>query len=696
MKSTNKQPQAEPPVDGEEDEAEDECTGEDMLEMMDPEDAEFLKQAVAGNSYSMFSGLQIGYILNFYSEKRKNTDEDIEDEYEKGLEGMETKRMRHLLPIKSDTGIIRRAMFEEQEDAMEEEQAAQPSEPEDKKIKDTFSDKKKLKDTGIEDTLADKDLTRPVSVVEMVAWRREAVAKCKFRIGVLASSLLEDPEANIVNLTRLLELWDEWRPETSVTLKKLLATSLLEVFKDILPAYQIKHDDQAGAGVKLKKDTRMLQTYEKRLLKGYKTYLTRLEKMASKLYRRKGDTREVTGREVALGELAVDCLGQLLCAHPYFNYSANIVQLLTPYLDNSRPSVRTVVTSAFTEVFRQDKRGDITLQIVRRINDLVKKRKHVVKREVVSVLSSLQLIDLNLDDPKKAEAEHKKALAKKKRIMNLSKREKKKKKRLEEVEKELLETKAEENKNRRESVLTEVTKYVFTVYFRMLKTAPSCGLVGEALRGISKFAHCINLDFYEDLVMLLNRLMQSEGANLRLSERLHCQSTVFTILSGHGEAFNIDPNKFYGHLYSTMIQMDAARTKNELIEVLVDCLCKVILGRRKKLTRQQLLAFIKRTATISLYHTHPTVLALLAILKQIFQYQRSVDSLLEVDATTGQGVFLPQLDDPEHCNATSTSLFELAALRRHYHPTVRKMACHIAAGVPATGDHSLPADVAKM
>lgn len=59
-------------------------------------------------------------------------------------------------------------------------------------------------------------------------------------------------------------------------------------------------------------------------------------------------------------------------------------------------------------------------------------------------------------------------------------------KKLEEVEKELLETKAEENKESKQKNLTEVMKVVFTIYFRILKKAPSSKVLSAALEGLAK------------------------------------------------------------------------------------------------------------------------------------------------------------------------------------------------------------------
>jgi nucleolar complex protein 3 len=48
-----------------------------------------------------------------------------------------------------------------------------------------------------------------------------------------------------------------------------------------------------------------------------------------------------------------------------------------------------------------------------------------------------------------------------------------------------LETKAEENKQAKQQHLTEVTKLVFTIYFRVLKKAPSSKILSITLEGLA-------------------------------------------------------------------------------------------------------------------------------------------------------------------------------------------------------------------
>lgn len=166
--------------------------------------------------------------------------------------------------------------------------------------------------------------------------------------------------------------------------------------------------------------------------------------------------------------------------------------------------------------------------------------------EVLSILLGLRIKDVDLDKERDEEAKQKKLMSHKQRILALSKRERKKSKKLEAIEQEMLETKAEENKETKQKVLTEITSIVFTIYFRILKQAPNSKVLSICLEGLAKFAHCINLEFYQDLVNVIDGLMQH--ANLGYREQLHCIQTVFTILSGQGSALNIDP-------YRSVIQL---------------------------------------------------------------------------------------------------------------------------------------------
>lgn len=108
-----------------------------------------------------------------------------------------------------------------------------------------------------------------------------------------------------------------------------------------------------------------------------------------------------------------------------------------------------------------------------------------------------------------------------------------------------------------------------------------------------RFAHLINVDFFEDLFNVFNNLIDSGVRrtdhlkpninnstghvryvkkvsqlyfifcllqNLGYRESLHCIKTAFVILMGQGEVLNIDPMRFYTHLYNSILSVHAGES----------------------------------------------------------------------------------------------------------------------------------------
>lgn len=115
--------------------------------------------------------------------------------------------------------------------------------------------------------------------------------------------------------------------------------------------------------VLVKKETLALQNYEATLLNSYKNYLKRLEKISKSLRKKKGDTRSVNEREVRLGEIAITCMCELLTAHPYFNFSVNIINYILPFLDHKQSNIREKVAQCISQIFKEDKRGQLSLTV---------------------------------------------------------------------------------------------------------------------------------------------------------------------------------------------------------------------------------------------------------------------------------------------------------------------------------------------
>ena len=588
--------------------------------------------------------------------------------------------MRGLLPIKTKLGVKQR--LEEVEQA--EETSDREEEPEEGEISE---DK-----CGSEDEHEDMDVVRgkEVSVVELYAKRKEILADRKLTIGSLASNFLEAPEERVINLEKLVRLVDSEQPgPVEMTVHRLAAASVLEILKDVTPAYKIKHQE-LKEGEKLKKDTLRLVKYENAFLKCYKNYLLKLEKLVNQI---KSRERLDETRQKQAGYF-LSCMCQLLVAHPHFNFATNILHAVIPLLSNAEEGCRKMVKNSLQEVFKGDMKGEISWEAVKLINHLVKSRKHNVRPDVISVLLNLRIKDVDLDKEKNAELELKKKEAQKKKLLakkSESKQEKKRRKKLEVLEKELLEARGEEGKKVKEKFFTETTKLVFTIYFRILKSFPKSLLMTAVLEGLSKFAHVINIEFFSDLISVFQSLLA--GGTLSYQDTLLATGTVFRILSGQGESLNIDPASFYTHLYTTLFSLSVVSATSTLPLALA-ALHDMLVGRKKKVSRGRVLAFAKRVGSLALAQDHSGSAGCLALLRGLHTaHPALLGQLLDTEHEVGSGVFDPSLQDPEHCCASNTTAWELTLLGRHYHPVSQQLSRHLVAGCPTTGEHGLGSEL---
>lgn len=151
--------------------------------------------------------------------------------------------------------------------------------------------------------------------------------------------------------------------------------------------------------------------------------------------------------------------------------------------------------------------------------------------------------------------------------------------------------------------------------------------------------------------------------------------------------------KFYTHLYKTLFKLHAGAT-NEGVEIVLQCLDVMLTKRRKQVSQQRALAFIKRLCTLALHVLPNSSIGILATNRILMHTFPKTDLLLD-NESQGSGVFLPELDEPEYCNAQNTALWELHALRRHYHPIVQRFAAHLIAGAPSEGSEALKPELSR-
>ncbi|EDW38133.1 GL12190 [Drosophila persimilis] len=650
-------------------------------------------------------------LLNENKRKRKaKAVEDVDDQQQSvGLEMAyataskkeeETQKIKvNLLPIKSREGeIITRTTevdyvpkpkLQKQEEEADSDVEVNEEEDDDGSVYMDSDDDVVNDEAGVPIPATKK----MISTTDLLIARQQELERQKYRIGIICSGMLEKPEDKMRNFHALYELMDEINPASGLPnlmpVRKLAMISVTEIFKDILPEYRVGQVDTKMQTVR--KATLERVTFENALLQQFKKFLQKLEQFTAQVNKRGGVKNPQT---VKLATVAVQCMCELLEAHPYFNYVQNIAQLLVYMLNCHYGTMRQAVNKCFRSLFANDKKLDMSLFIVRRINHLIKTKQNNVHVECITCMMGLKIKNVNLDAEKENELKQKKLESHRQRLISMSKKERKRRKKLTELNKELEETRAEENKQVKLQKLTEIIKMVFTIYFRVLKNDPTSRVLSAILEGLAEFAHVINLDFFSDLINVLNKILEEQD-ELGYRERLHCIQTIFVILSGQGEVLNIDPIRFYQHFYRNMLAVQAGKNHDDFT-IILRTLDEVLVKRRRNMSQQRLMAFVKRLLTGSLYLLHNGTLATLGTIKQTFQLTSVLDALLDTDCTIGSGRYDPELEDPEYCNAAATSLYELTILARHYHPTVRRLAMHIANGVPASGDGALPTDIGKL
>ncbi|XP_062475453.1 nucleolar complex protein 3 homolog isoform X2 [Pezoporus occidentalis] len=640
------------------------------LDMMDEDDLKLMEDLALKAS---FLTRDLSSNEPVHIKKRKH--ESVIEKYEKVPRRMQTepeKELIHLLPIKDKGGIIPQTVEKPVlSDAQDEEEDAEMEDAED------FNEE-------------------PLPVLtpeEMAAQRRQKLQERKMHIAALASAILSDPDNNIKKLKELRAMLMEQDPNVAVIVRKLVMVSLMEIFKDIAPSYKIRPLTEAEKATKVKKETQKLREFEEGLVSQYKFYLENLEQTIKDWKQRKLKKSNVISLKAykGLAEIAVKCLCELLVALPHFNFHNNIIVLVVPLMNDASKMISELCCEAVKKLFKQDKLGYASLGVVKVISGLVKGRNYDVRPEVLKVFLHLRIKEVELQKDSEDIAPKKKFMTYKEKRKNLSRMQRKWKKAEEKLERELLEAEASESKEKKLKLHTETLNIVFVTYFRILKKAQKSPLLPAVLEGLAKFAHLINVEFFDDLLIVLHSLIASGSLSYR--ESLHCILSAFHILSGQGDVLNIDPMKFYTHLYKTLFSLHAGGT-NDDIGIVLQCLDVMFAKRRKQVSQQRALAFLKRLSTLALHVLPNSSVGILATNRVLMQTFPRMDLLLD-NESQGSGVYLPELDEPEHCNAQNTALWELHLLQRHYHPTVQKFAAHLIAGAPTEGSAALSLDLSQ-
>jgi hypothetical protein len=99
-----------------------------------------------------------------------------------------------------------------------------------------------------------------------------------------------------------------------------------------------------------------------------------------------------------LFRVAVSCLCGILDAVPHFNYISDVLQVLVPKLDSSDDRIRCMTAASLKLLLRRGSHGEVMLEAVQLIADLVRKGKCKCHPDGVRVLMALEFQNISRED----------------------------------------------------------------------------------------------------------------------------------------------------------------------------------------------------------------------------------------------------------------------------------------------------------
>ncbi|KFD49972.1 hypothetical protein M514_09186 [Trichuris suis] len=417
---------------------------------------------------------------------------------------------------------------------------------------------------------------KPTDLISVYAMRRKILNDCKAEIATVCSQVIANPGENMSRLKRLFDIVHGRKyPEILLTAGKLTITSLTRVFVDVVPGYSIRAPSGKEMAQQMKKETKKIWDYEHSLLSVYRKYLQLLEKLIRRV---KGNRQQVINEQ--LGILALKQYSILLLRHPHFNYRNNLLVVLIPLMNCRDATVRTIACNTFRQLFDEDTTGEVSLDAVKFINQFMRKKSSRTRPEMLDTLLHLRLMSAK----KSASADEETKSSKgDDPFKKMSSRKRKYYKSLRRLQYDLKEIDAEEAELMVQRYHTKIVEHLFNIYFRVLRRQPERALLRPVLAGLSKFAHLINVDFFDSLIASMRMVLNL--SDLSVLDSLHSIHTVLMVLSNEGQALNIDPYFFQNFLYALVPKMMAEKRRELFLQeyhVFLRCLDMIINKRRKE------------------------------------------------------------------------------------------------------------------
>lgn len=400
-----------------------------------------------------------------------------------------------------------------------------------------------------------------------------------------------------------------------------------------------------------------------------------------------------------LALIACQCLSNMLSNHYNFNSRTKLITLICEVICNKKhatPAMRTVCGNALINLFKVDRLGEVSLEVVNVLSKLIIRNDFRVSPLVFNSFCYLELAELANESAGMCKASENGGKKAKRELLSRTERKRNKKMKL--LENQLLEAEAVESSQKRQTFKAEIHKKLFSIYFHYLKRCQEVAHLNSSndesyieqhfrplfsfiLKGVAKYSMYLNDNFVYNLIDSLRSLINIDTNTkkqivtwLTSTERLQTIETIFTILSSAKNLLTIDFHTLYLILFQ-LCSDPAVYTKSMI--PLINCLKEMLLKRFKVVSLTRLISFSNRLLLMCCYLSTPETIATLTIVRLIFQqnptiFERLID-MEEVEHNTRNTLELLNTDpDNNSGGENSNAIYNLnLIIDGHYDPYVR-------------------------
>lgn len=530
----------------------------------------------------------------------------------------------------------------------------------------------------------------------------ERIVKTKEDIADMCERLMQDPEENILLLSRLLRMTTSRNPLTC----QMATLSLAAVFKSIAPSYFIRPLSESEKKEKVSREVAKLRFYEEHLVLNYKRYVDFLAKKSLKF----SSQPKVTGLDAQMGIITTNSACELAIGLRFFNFRFDLFQIITrramrkPQSEAEFKTFEKCVKTIEDLLVDDSAHGSISFDLVRLLSKSVKRRDFNVDESVINVFLCLTV--LNDYDPNNLESSDVVRLKKKDRV-HISKKERKRLKEEKAIDAELRQAEQSVTAEERERFQAQILKMLLMFYLEALKGRPE-KLMASVLESLSKFGHMVNIELMGDFLQVLREISEDiivddDYTSDKVKQVLLCIITSFSLVANLPQRkVVVDLNKFVDYLYSllphlaldtdiefshkTLRLMDPLLTSelnlkpnvnvSTKAELLLRCL-NVIFFNSKSGSAKRALAFVKRLSNAVLDLPEKTSITILKFLDKLFGRYEEIKNLYTTEDRIQNGVYYPESNEIERANTEVAVLWENVLLENHYCPNVAMGVRHI-------------------